>query len=474
MVSRELNLEGPSTLRPSTSKVTFRLDLDHGGFELRVGEFTADVARLLEIEMESVKLLAIRLGCVLVDMEIPSEALDLLGQILESEDEEVIATVTEFKRKWRFRKARESNKFELVAPLGKALSVGRQLSWIHFSDLHMRLDTGSSRFDQDMVVKNLTKQLPKLLHSESLDPDFVFFTGDVTRSAEESEFDAARAWFDSVLSSFDGRKHFYEIPGNHDVGWKNIEPTHEESMREKLKSVKSVNNLMLDDWDAVVSGSRAEIFRRQEQYRTFHMSRPNGATNHGSYFYTDVVEIDGLSVGIAGLNSAWFSSNGSFGQKGPFRSNIDIQHLILGEHQMATATSAIEDCDLRIALVHHPPASDWFTDFDSEMQIPYWRKFDFVLRGHMHRADVFEITHSHDGRTIHVAAGATSTGDRDYPKNFNAVRIDLDNGTGEFFLWSYLGHGTGWSLNRTKMIGMLSEFNLPARSKNRIALASHK
>jgi hypothetical protein len=68
--------------------------------------------------------------------------------------------------------------------------------------------------------------------------------------------------------------------------------------------------------------------------------------------YSELQQHRGAQIGIAGLNSAWRSTS-----RKNDASRSDRDRLLMGAGQLRRA-------DLRIALLHHPPDSDWFKAFD--------------------------------------------------------------------------------------------------------------
>ena len=63
--------------------------------------------------------------------------------------------------------------------------------------------------------------------------------------------------------------------------------------------------------------------------------------------FAELFEINGLNIGVAGINTAWLS-----------RDNFDKEQLSPGVDLLELALEKISKCDLRILLGHHP--IDWF------------------------------------------------------------------------------------------------------------------
>jgi calcineurin-like phosphoesterase family protein len=106
--------------------------------------------------------------------------------------------------------------------------------------------------------------------------------------------------------------------------------------------------------------------------------------------YSIIRDINGVKVGIAGLNSAWSSSG----------SDEDKAKIWLGTYQIIKTYNSIKDTKLSIVLSHHPP--NWFTTFEDPLvSREIENKFNFHLHGHEHQVWVSDIN-----KHIRIPAGA--------------------------------------------------------------------
>jgi hypothetical protein len=84
-----------------------------------------------------------------------------------------------------------------------------------------------------------------------------------------------------------------------------------------------------------------------------------------------------------------------------------------------------EDGDLRVALVHHP--LEWLNDIEqSNVRSKLRENVDVILRGHLHRSEVENVS-TIGGGSLHMAAGA-SYQTREYPNLALLARADTDRG----------------------------------------------
>ncbi|MAB45828.1 MAG: hypothetical protein CMN67_10410 [Sphingomonadaceae bacterium] len=90
----------------------------------------------------------------------------------------------------------------------------KTLKWLHISDVHF---SGQNSYDQNRLVSALLRSLPNLMLRFGR-PDFVFFTGDLAKSGQKSEYAEATSFFEHLLSVLGLEKdRLLVIPGNHDV-----------------------------------------------------------------------------------------------------------------------------------------------------------------------------------------------------------------------------------------------------------------
>jgi tetratricopeptide (TPR) repeat protein len=144
--------------------------------------------------------------------------------------------------------------------------------------------------------------------------------------------------------------------------------------------------------------------------------------------YGHIRDIEGVKVGIAGLNTAW--SCGKDGQKGKL--------WLAGQWQIRTLSQKITDAKVKIALMHHP--FNWFNPVEDPQLDRSMRKyFDFLLHGHEHDDWVKELKRGF----ITISAGACYAGSSK-ELGYNMVRWDVNRGGGKAWLRTYETKGGGW------------------------------
>jgi len=313
---------------------------------------------------------------------------------------------------------------------GRLLTVTHTLGWLHISDLHF-LDKHAWRDSQPL--KKMLDDLEVLLN-EGLRIDLVLCTGDIgfgeTRTQPlAAQYDDAKFFFDRVLEICRlGRDRLFLVPGNHDIDRSRVLDSQTEWFRSRARSPEQINQKFQD--------AHAEIthaMARLDPYRQFitnhypHIKLDNGAT------YGAQLEINGISIAITGLNSAWTCAD----------DKDKNQMWLAGEAQLHASNKSVDARTggtrphLRLGLLHHP--QDWLQPTEAQqLRGRLQQEFDFLLHGHAHDQWVHEIT---TPQHIVIAAGAT-TGESLQEFGYNLVQVAP--GMAKVYLRRYDTKGCGW------------------------------
>lgn len=443
----------------------FMLEMSPEQFQSSKISFINGLAELLDISPTEIFITTIRSGCVVVQIDLPSDAQEKLLELWEKRSDS--DTLADFINDYDV----ESIKFYVV-PTGLGYPnfnwSNRSLTWLHLSDLHLRSEPGSKKFAQDDVTESFLEKLPILLKRWRLEPDFVFFTGDVAYSGRRTEYSVANEFFNSLLDVLPKQPRFFLVPGNHDVDWRKVKPHYEAQLRGELNETEKVNSFLLDEEKL---DDREATFNRLDNYFEFiNNSVPGGHVplNRGFYYHT-ILQLDDnhTTVGIGGLNSAWCSTRKDTKQGGP-KYDKDINQLLLGEPQVKETLQSLNEASIKIALVHHPPFTMWYKDFDLNMQKIRFGDFDFVLWGHLHKEEIIESKNLLTERSLYSSGAGALYLSRDYPNTCNVVCIDLDTGSGIIFYWSYSYGFLTWRVHTGPSDYGYREFQLSEKLKSRV------
>lgn len=304
------------------------------------------------------------------------------------------------------------------------------LGWLHISDLHF-LDKHAWRDNQPL--KKLIDDLAALL-KDGLRVDLVLCTGDIGFGETKTEplacqYTDAKAFFDKVLETCKLESdRLFLVPGNHDIDRSKVRKSQTEWLRSNERNTDQINQ-DFRDCDAEIK----QAMERLAAYRKFiadhypHIQLDDNAT------FGAKVEINGVSITLSGLNSAWTCVD-----------NDDKNQIWLaGEAQLYASGKVIEALagdtqpNLRLGMLHHP--QDWLQPSEAQrLRGRLQQDFDFVLHGHAHDQWIDEKT---TPKHVVIAAGAT-TGES--PQEFGYNLVQIGPGKAEVHLRRYDTKGCGW------------------------------
>lgn len=268
------------------------------------------------------------------------------------------------------------------------------LAWLHISDIHFRgKDEWQAKRPRDKLLSHLRaafadKSLPR--------PDLIFCTGDIAfgetdAEALEVQYQTAKEFFGQLLAACGlDQTRLFVVPGNHDINRNEINDDAQETL---VKKAADSRKHFAEINQRIASNNKKfqDAAKRLAAYDAFIADYlPHQHVEHRRCHYAQKIKVNGIQVGIAGINSAWSCAG-----------DEDDRNLWIGsEWQLNQAETVLQDADMRIGLMHHP--LDWLCEAEREyLEDRILAEFDFWLGGHVHRRWVTPIdTH------IVVAAGA--------------------------------------------------------------------
>jgi predicted phosphodiesterase len=433
-----------------TAVVKLRLETDFNAFIANnsIEDTLSAVADALGILRGDIALLDVRSGCVILVVSLPEEAAQRLLAIgsSSSENDDLRDLATNL----------HISKIIAGDAIGAAellrldsVPFNADLCWLHLSDLHITSDYRNPRSDVHADLNRFLEDLPKRLGDLDLAPDVTFFTGDVVQSGTEEEYEVAEEFFATLQQVLPASSRFAPVlivPGNHDVTWSAIDVKREIELREELKSSS--------DPMGVLQTHAGYIGDRQRNYRKF-IEKLNGTLDIPpldglSFTYSFSAPSRGVHVGVAGFNSSWLSTRKDLHTKARknYKSlpDLDLQNLRLGSDQLRDVTTSthFSKSNIRIALMHHEPLSEWYAESDKLIQRQELSRYDFVLRGHQHETCArvgAKIAGSDD--FIELAPGALRTQPHWY-QGFMTTELDFRRGMIRLRTWSVSGHVRRW------------------------------
>lgn len=241
---------------------------------------------------------------------------------------------------------------------------------IHISDLHLESETPS--FEKEAIITALSLDLKKQVNENTL----LFFTGDLIDKGalnfadKENAFYAfEKSFIDPILNqnpSLIGK--IFIVPGNHDVYRNKIDKYSESGLKSELDNVKSLDTFIQSNRLKSKHLERVEDYKKWES--DFYQKYNSKISSNFEFTYK--LTIGKYKVGITCLNSAWLCKD-----------EFDKENLLLGKNQIENSLSEIKDCQIKLALSHHP--LEFFKDFDREtLKVSIYRNYDVLFTGHVH------------------------------------------------------------------------------------------
>jgi predicted MPP superfamily phosphohydrolase len=264
---------------------------------------------------------------------------------------------------------------------------------VHLSDIH--LDANTLKDAKQFIFKALNEDIKKFNNEKKI--DLIIFSGDLIDKGGQSfnnDIDLAFLTFeeDVVKSmakelSIDNGKCFF-APGNHDISRSLIDPIYEAGIKQLLDSTERVNEFI----DSQKTDGIKRILNFKEIERNFHKDLQEGTYKITNYQSCFKIKVKDYNIGITCFNTAWRSYN----------TDTDKGSLILGERQITDVRSIIDDCHLKLAVIHHP--IDWLINFDQASIKPLmFNDYDLFFCGHVHQGSGFSQSNMYGNIFINVA-----------------------------------------------------------------------
>jgi hypothetical protein len=218
-----------------------------------------------------------------------------------------------------------------------------KIRWLHLSDFH----NGKDSFAQKQIFKYILKEVKAKLDA-GVQPNFVFITGDIANKGINEEYKTFNESFLSPMQELLGSESLdkiFLIPGNHDVDRNKARIVHNYECLQKVKNFL--------DPDAEGLYERQYLLARFKAFEDELLGERWLSSEKG--FSAKIFETPSRKkVGVLSLNTAWLCG-----------SDEDRNKLTPGKRMVEAGLEAIEKCDIKIVLGHHP--IDWFSA--SEMSV---------------------------------------------------------------------------------------------------------
>lgn len=289
-----------------------------------------------------------------------------------------------------------------------------KFSILHISDIHW---SPNNQNDVKIVIDALIRDLNSLVR-DGVKVDALIFSGDLVQSgADIKHFEKA---YDSIILQAAKavnlpKERIFMCPGNHDIDRSQVIDFIELGLKASLKNTSATNNFI----DKVNTGnaSAKSAFDRLKNYNVFMRTRIYKPPNVSTSPMVNLFKFNSsdMKIGISIFNTAWRCT----GQP----NDADRNFLVLGERNVDSAITELEDCDLKIAVFHHP--TDWLCDFDSSSVLArLYSGFDLIAHGHIHKP-LPEQRFTTSGTALISQVGCLYNS-RDYPNSYQIVTLDTE------------------------------------------------
>lgn len=311
------------------------------------------------------------------------------------------------------------------------------LSWLHFSDLHFGMErqewwwpTFREQFYRDLSI----------LHDQSGPWDVVLFSGDLTQSGHERQFESLKSELTRLWQHFrslGSAPQFISVPGNHDL----MRPTSDSAVLRALRNWNGDEELKNLFWTSDSNEYINFVFSCFENYSVWdsRLDLPtpdkfNAGLLPGDFSAT--IEKRGLRLGVIGINTAYLQLSDE---------NYE-GHLEIHEKQIHTACSNdpaswCKDNHICLLMSHHGPK--WLNSNGQQRLIaeiaPPGRLFGHIY-GHMHEpytANLIEM----GAEVRRFFQGPSLFGLKTYGLNkerlhgYTAYKVEVEGSNGRLYIW---------------------------------------
>jgi len=303
-----------------------------------------------------------------------------------------------------------------------------KFSWLLISDLHLKSDYAT--WNQSVVLRDLVRDIQNRTDDHPT-VKFIIVSGDLAHGGKHEEYDRVESFLDDLVSAVQlSRSDVFVVPGNHDID-REIQALTFHGSRSQFTSASQVERFLSRP------DERASLLRRLRAFITFESSFCAGIertfTPDGLAYISRRL-VDGLPLGIVGLNSALTCGN-----------DDDNQNIVVGDRPVIDIVEKMRESDVRliIGVIHHPPV--WLRTFDQgTLEKRFLPMCDILHRGHLHEPDVQPIVTPRGSQCLVVSAGASF--ERRQSKNsYSIVSLDVGAANCKVTHYEYDSHSGAFS-----------------------------
>ncbi|WP_027879003.1 metallophosphoesterase [Mesoflavibacter zeaxanthinifaciens] len=280
---------------------------------------------------------------------------------------------------------------------------------LHITDLHFTNKIGG-RTKQQKLIENYLNDLEQNVK----EVDFVIFSGDlVSKGSEFKDFELAGENF--LLKTIEylntNKTNLFICPGNHDVDRNNVSRSVVKYLDEEVNNNDKLNDFFRNDNPDLIASHKPLSNYRKFVKKYFDS---NNSDDHVELMYSiHKRNTKEGKVGFVCFNTAWRSIGIN-----------DDNNLLFPLSKIDEALDMVLDCDIKIAI-HHHPLNDLkpFNLYDLEDLLH--KRFDFMFSGHIHKNSVSMDITQNDG-VVKFGSSASLSFDRDSQIGYSLIDIDYE------------------------------------------------
>jgi predicted MPP superfamily phosphohydrolase len=275
---------------------------------------------------------------------------------------------------------------------------------LHLTDFHLNRKT--LRDWNDFYKEAFFEKLIELNLEQEI--DLIAFTGDLIDRGGKDFGSASNAFSEfkkNIISPILDLlnldiSRFVICPGNHDIDRFADNKIDENGLKTTLTSSEEVIEFI----DRSQKENSYNYIKRIKEYKDFEYELYDGVVDdkiHSQFKLSLKYEIRNQTVGISSINSAWRCFD-----------DDDSGNVLIGENQLNDNYKFVEECDVKIALLHHQ--LDWLSKVErSTIDSHINKNFDVILSGHVHE-NMSRMVTGFTGSCFHNVS----------PSGINQIRTD--------------------------------------------------
>lgn len=325
----------------------------------------------------------------------------------------------------------------------------QSIKWLHLSDFHF----GKNQYEQSFSTKKIIEHLDAQKVSGKV-PDVIFITGDIANKGLKSEYEIFNNLLLKRLSETLGEgiaRRIYMVPGNHDLD-REVNPAFS-----KPKFLRVDSGAFYPTTESLQK--RKMLVSRFQSYidNAGHVDSLCFSDEAGAY--VEECNINGNSVAIVGINTAWLCDG-----------EDDKGNLTPGLQIVRDALEQTRNASIKFVLGHHPLS--WLHDSIAQpLEVLFGEHNVIYLHGHMHKSWASPAL-SPTGDFISIQSGAAwQAPEGDKWKNgflWGELSDDKQHIDLEPFRWSFPNQCwalSGETFHEKNRVGGFWRFNAPGYLK---------